>query len=102
MTTVARLPLRAASQRLSITLAGTPYSLWVRWNRFAEAWILDIADINNNPIVNGIPLVTGANLLEQYAYLDIGGQLIAQTDSAPLLPPAYNNLGDTANLYFLT
>ncbi len=43
-------------------------------------YVLDIADANGKPIVQGIPFVTGADLLAQYAYLGIGGQLIVQTD----------------------
>lgn len=34
-------------------------------------WFMDIADDNENPILMGIPLVTGSNLLEQFAYLGI-------------------------------
>lgn len=96
------IPLIAGPQTLSITLAGTVYNLNVYWCRPAATWMLDIADSSNNPILSGLPLITGADLLEQYAYLDFGGQLIAQTTNDALLPPAFDNLGTSGNLYFVT
>lgn len=99
--TAYRIPLSSVPQRLSISLAGVIYNLTLRWNRFAQAWMLDISDINFVPMINGIPLVTGANLLAQYAYKGIGGQLIAQTDNSPLDPPSFTNLGSQGNLYFV-
>ncbi len=41
-----------------------------------DCWGLDIGDASNNPIVCGIPLIPGVNLLAQYAYLGISGELI--------------------------
>lgn len=96
------MPLAAGPQTLSITLAGVVYNLNVYWCRPAQSWMLDIADSSGNPLVNGIPLITGADLLEQYAYLDFGGELIVQTDNNALLPPTFDNLGTTGNLYFVT
>lgn len=96
-----RMPLLATPQTLSITLAGVVYNLNVYWCRQASAWILDIADSANRPLLNGVPLVTGADLLAQYGYLGFGGQLIAQTDHNALLPPTFDNLGSAGNLYFV-
>ena len=65
-------------------------------------WILDIADGNNTPIVSGIPLVTGADLLAQYAYLGIGGSLYVSNPNDPGASPTFGSLGDTSSLYFVT
>jgi hypothetical protein len=95
------IPLIAAPQTLSITLSGIIYQLRVLWNVKAGLWMLDISDNNSDLIVGGIPLVTGADLLEQYAYLEFGGQLIVQTDNDPDLTPTFANLGQTAHLFWL-
>ena len=64
--------------------------------------MLDIADINGAAILSGLPIITGTDLLEQFGYLNFGGQLIAQTDFAVDLPPTYENLGQTGHLYWVT
>jgi len=96
------IPLQPSALDLAVQLAGVSYNLHVVWNSMACYWVLDISDDNNVLIVGGIPLVTGADLLEQYQYLDIGGGLICLTDGALDPPPTYTNLGSTGHLYFFT
>ena len=72
----------------------------VKWNTFASCWVLDVADIQKNPIVSGIPLVTGADLLGQFAYLNFGGKLIVVSDGDPFAVPTFDNLGTSGHLLF--
>ena len=65
-------------QTFTISLGGTFYNLTLRWSTSMAAWFLDLADANNNAVLTGIPLVTGLDLLAQYAYLGIGGMLVVQ------------------------
>lgn len=101
--TAYEIPLSANPQTLAVTLAGVPYNLRVLWNADpnADCWVLDIYDVNDNPIVTGIPMVTGEDLLSQYAYLGIGGSLYVQTDNDTLAVPTFTNLGSTSHLYFV-
>lgn len=96
------IPLTNSQQQLSIALAGIIYNLTIKWNTIGNTWLLDIADQANNPLVSGIPLVCGCDLLGQYKHLGIGGSLIAQTDFSVNTPPTYSNLGSNGNLYFVT
>jgi hypothetical protein len=102
-TTVYEIPLIPATpQSIVITLAGTTYTLVVKWNTVLNYWVLDIYDQTGTiPILTGTPLVTGADLLEQYGYLNFGGQLECQTDFDLTAPPTWGNLGDTGHLFFL-
>jgi len=103
MSTPYKVPLTPGKpQRITVSLAGTLYELTVKWCAPASCWILDIATSTGEPVVSGIPLITGVNLLAQYAYLGIGGALVAQTDSDAGAVPTFDNLGDTGNLYFVT
>lgn len=86
----------------TITLNGTVYTINIRSNVPGEFWYMDIADVQGNSIICGIPLVTGSNLLEQYAYLGIGGELIVQTDHDPYANPTVFNLGINSHLYYVT
>lgn len=73
----------------------------IKWNPPAACWVADLADVNGTLIVGGIPLVTGANLLEQFNYLGFKGQFIAQTDHDPDAVPTYADLGSTGHFYFV-
>lgn len=100
--TVYEIPLNPAPQTFGIALAGTNYNLTVKWNTASLNWVMDIADANNNPILSGVPIITGADLLAQYAYMNFGGQLRAQTDGDLTAVPTYTNLGSAGHLYFVT
>ena len=98
------IPLSPQPQTFSIQLGQITYKLTVAWNDdpAMQCWVLDIADVNGNAIVSGIPLVTGADLLAQYAYLGIGGSLAVLTDGDDTAIPTYENLGVNSHLYFVT
>jgi len=64
--------------------------------------VLYIADDTGNSLLSGIPLVTGADLLEQFSYIGIGGALVVQSSNDPNAVPTYEDLGTVGNLYFLT
>ena len=96
------LPLQPYPQRLVTQLGSVTYNLRTRWSNTSNCWMIDIADEDNVPIVGSIPMVTGANLLEQYDYLDIGGGLYAYSTVGP--PDAvadFTALGVTAFLIYI-
>jgi len=67
MPTIYPIPLQAQPQELTIQLGGVTYTLTLNYrNTDMGGWVLDIGDSNNSPILQGVPLVTGANLLAQY------------------------------------
>ncbi|MFM0044128.1 phage baseplate plug family protein [Paraburkholderia sediminicola] len=102
MTTHYEIPLSPEPQTFTIALAGTTYGFTVGWNAPNASWMIDIADASGNPILSGIPMVTGADLLEQYGYLSFGFALVAQTDNAPDVVPTFATLGQTSHLYAIT
>jgi len=98
---VYQIPLSNKNQKLQISLLGTVYTLIVRWNALADLWYLDINDVNNAPILNGLPLTAGVDVLKQFRYLGIGGALVAQNVSSPNAPVTYDGLGSTGFLFFI-
>lgn len=96
-----QIPLIASPQTLSISMAGVVYQLTVKWNVATGSWVLDIADNSGNPIISGIPIVTGEDLLSPFGYLNFGGKLIAQTDNDVDAVPTFENLGSSGNLFFV-
>ena len=89
-------------QTFTISLAGIVYTISLFWRDAPEGggWCMDIGDSANNPILQGVPLVTGADLLAQYGYLGIGVQIFVQSDGAPDAVPTFTNLGITSHIYF--
>lgn len=98
------IPLLNIPQDFNITLSGVDYRIVSKFNSaLLGGWVIDIYDfITDTPIVMNIPMVTGADLLEQYAYLGFNGQLIVYTDGDELAPPTLENLGNESNLYYKT
>lgn len=102
------IPLTPEAQSLGITLAGKEYRLTVRWmdapeqgataqQTIAGTWLLDVAEPENAaPIVKGLPLVAGCDLLEPFAYLDFNGELWLDSD----VPATQENLGEAVKLVF--
>lgn len=97
------IPLTATPQRFQITLSGTEYQLALAWRNAEEAgWTLDLFTVAGAPIIQGIPLVTGCDLLAPYEHLGLGGVLWVQTTADPDAAPTFDNLGDGAKLFWTT
>lgn len=88
--TAYEIPLSPKPQTFAISLVGVTYLMTLLWNPSLACWVLDIDDANGNPVVLGIPVVTGLDLLAQYSYLGVGGHLIAQTDGSGALGVTYD------------
>ncbi|MGY0790965.1 phage baseplate plug family protein [Azospirillum argentinense] len=104
MPTAFEIPTSPQAQRMTVMLGATLYQLSLNWNAAASCWVMDIADQNGVGLAQGVPLVTGGNLLEQVGYLLIGGAgaaVLVQSDNNPDLVPAYDTLGLTGRLYFI-
>ena len=97
---VFKIPLIQEAQKFNIILNNVTYLLRLQWNTKSQAWVLDILTETESPLVSGIPLVPGVDLLGQYSYLNFGGQLIATSESPS--PVSYSNLGISGQLYFVT
>jgi hypothetical protein len=98
--TLYEIPLTPTPQKLAIKLAGITYQMTILWNFSSESWMISLGDADGVPIISSIPMVLGANLLEQFDYLQIGGSLIAQVDSDTGIPPNFTNLGTEGRLMF--
>lgn len=100
---VYEIPLSPIPQHFPITLGGIPLNLTVAWRNLGGAgWVIDLDDAANAPIVHGIPLVTGGDLLGQFRHLGLQGSLFVQTDGDVDAVPTFANLGVESKLLFVT
>lgn len=107
MTTSLEIPTeggRSFSERVPLS-DGITYTLKFNWNKRAACWTLDIYDsTGQGRVICGIPLVTGADLMEQFLYLSFGRNTFwtAMTTGPGLSPdevPTFFNLGTDGRLF---
>ncbi|MBD2782668.1 phage baseplate plug family protein [Xenorhabdus szentirmaii] len=97
---IVEIPLQAENQKFDIQLGGVNYRMQLQWQDFA-GWILDIMHPNSEPIVMGVPLVFGVDILEQHSYLGFNGELFFINHGA-LDETNGKELGKTHRLYFVS
>jgi len=104
-------PGRPFTERVTLPVpygATTTFSLKFNWNKRASCWCVDFLDSTATyKLLCGVPLVTGADLLEQFLYLDLGRNafLTAMTTGpgqSPDTVPTFSNLGVDGHLYLTT
>jgi hypothetical protein len=83
---------------------GSTYFLRILFTQDSDnpAWSLDIFDVDQNPIILGVPLVTGCDLLEQFGYLELGVKMFCTTDADVFAVPSLSNLGVSSHLWIQT
>lgn len=95
------IPLSNVPQTFDIALGGKALTITSRWNDFC-GWVLDIFDeVDTVPLVCALPLVTGTNILKQFDFLRIPGQLWIITDGDAYAVPTQQNLGIASFLYYV-
>lgn len=99
MATAYEIPLTPGPQAFAMDISGVTYRFRFLYLDVPEAgWVMDISDAAGAPLVCGVPLVTGADLLGQYAYLGINAVLQVVSDEMPDAVPTYGALGTTSHL----
>ena len=99
MTTAYTIPLQDGPQSFSVQLSGVQYQLLVWWADADQGgWVLDILAADGTAILTGLAMVPGADLLEQFGHLGIGGALYVVAGDAP----AYSGLGTATQIFFVT
>lgn len=94
------IPIQSRPQSFGCRLAGITYSFRLYWLVSAQCWMLDIAAAAGTPLARGVALVTGADLIGQFGYLEFGGQLYAWCDHADEVVPGWDDFGVTGQLLF--
>ena len=100
--TVYKIPFKNTPQRFEVSLSGRDFIFINRWSSGMSLWCLTILDAQTQAVLLlNMPIVTGADLLRQFAYLGIPGSLIAFTQGDIDATPTLKNLGAAANLYYV-
>lgn len=97
---IQEIPLTADNQEFSINIAGTTYRISIIWRDLY--WIMDLQNDRAEPVISGIPLVTGADLLAQYAHMNLGFKLVVVCDDNAQDYPTKTDLGGRSHLLVAT
>ncbi|KDA93341.1 phage baseplate plug family protein [Pantoea agglomerans] len=95
------IPLSPDNQQFTTTINGINYSILTLW-RDEAGWVIDLLNSSSIAIVTGIPLVTGANLLEQFGFLRLGFGLVVVCDDPAQGYPTRDDLGLRSHLLAVT
>lgn len=95
------IPLSPDNQQFSTDINGVSYQIRSLW-RDSAGWVVDLMDASGAPVVSDIPLVTGTNLLSQYAYLNLGFSLVVVCDDPGQDYPTKTDLGIKSHLIVVT
>lgn len=97
---IREIPLQPLPQQFRVTLGEKQLQMVTRWRDAPEAgWTLDICTSEGVPLIAGMMLVTGANLLAQYQHI-VPGLLFVASDVHPWDAPTFENLGVGSHLYY--
>jgi hypothetical protein len=88
----------------TLTLDGTRFRLDTYTNRFDGAWYLDLYDADEEPLILGLGLVTGLDLLFPYRYLAVpAGVLFINPLTGDSVDPGLTSFTDKdVALYYQT
>lgn len=96
-----QLPFTNIPQRFSVDLGGVTYVMVNRWNPIAELWYIDVYDQDDNPLLMNLPLVTGTDLFEQFAFMKPPGKMIVYTEGDEGESPTLETLGFSSNVWLV-
>lgn len=86
---------------LQIELDGTVYTLGLRFNERLGLWMMDIADANENDLLNGIPLLTNVPLTDDYVAEGLPpGRFICEDTTGQNRDAGVEDLGNTVRLLY--
>jgi len=97
---ISEIPLTPDNQKFNINLTATTYRISIIW-RDGAGWVMNLQDGGGNDLVLGIPLVTGADLLEQYTFMGFGFSLFVVCDDPGQGSPTKDDLGTGSHLYLV-
>jgi len=97
---IQEIPLSADNQQFTLSINGATYNMRILWR--GNCWVLDLHNSSGSPLVQGVPLISGTNLLDQYRHLQLGFALAVACDNPQQEYPTQYDLGRTSHLYLVT
>jgi hypothetical protein len=82
---ISNSPNQSFTAALTVDGQALSLNLKIRYDEMAGYWVMTISDVNNNLLVDSVPMICGAypaaNLLQQQRYLAIGSAYIVNVSN---------------------
>lgn len=100
-TKLLEIPLGSVPGTVSLNLPGRSVRLRLTFEDGEGTWIMDIYDDGEAPLVCGIPLLIGLDLLGPYGHLGFNTRMfVLRRGGDPAEDIGYDDLGTAAGLFF--
>ncbi|WP_291348077.1 MULTISPECIES: phage baseplate plug protein [unclassified Acinetobacter] len=90
------IPLNYGNHKFNIRLGSAQYKLQLIYR--VDHWYLDIFDTAENPLIAGLPMLVGDNLLVQHQHIIKGALYVLNTNEDE--SQAFSDLGINIKLYW--
>lgn len=94
-----KLPLAGSPEEFETEINNVTYHLRFTWNAESSRWALDLSLPDGTALIRNLALVTGENLLAQYAHLGLGFALYLDVDGSFEAEAGFGDLGTQAQIY---
>jgi len=92
------IPLNSGPERFGLAINGVNYRFRTGYaNADGSGWYLDISHDDGSPLISGMALVPGTNLMAPYSYMGLNFALLMTSESGD--PPLFGELGTACRLY---
>lgn len=96
---ISELPItNDPSQQFTVELAGIDYIFRLNLNVRGDVWMLSVSTVNDDPIIEGIPMVLGADLLANERFVE--GILFVADYNSTGIDPTGDNLTDYGLIWY--
>jgi hypothetical protein len=90
-----------AAWQEQVTLTGTIFILFFKWNALNKYWVMSIFDRNSSPILVGVKIVTNYDLTSQFVVSGIPqGDILCQNVLNEWNDIARFDMGETNELFY--
>lgn len=103
MASIYEIPLRKGPQKFSVQLGANEYQASLAYAAAPDGgWNMTIADADGKTLAAGVMITSGEDILQQFAYLGISGEIYAATDGDADVVPTFDNLGVGGQLFYVS
>lgn len=86
---------------MQISLTQNVFNLQFHWNALNEFWVMDILDVDFNPVIFGIKVVPNYDISGQYTYPNMpSGDIVCQNFQNQWGPIGRFDMGSTCELVY--
>lgn len=100
---ILEIPVRSdiPAYQFQVTLDGVVFTLKFRFNTRIDRWIMDVKDVDENSLVDGVPLLYGLPVLDRFVGDDLPlGSFVVIDETGEERNPTRDSFGEDFKLLY--